>query len=368
MRNTISLMRQTCIAGFTGLCLSTAPVAATAQTQEVEIGIGGSNFLNLTYYYLLLPKVLGYWEEEGYDVDVFPISGSSEAVQQLSVNNLDFAQVNASVIVQSNTQHQLPIRSLVTTGAIDWGVAVQKDGDIKSVEDLKGKSIGIVSLSSGGIPLLNSLLQRNGIDPKSDVTLIATGVGAPAMIALQSDRVQALMYWGSALVGFQHAGLEIDVLRDPEWKDFPDFSLATSQKTIDEKPEMVEAIVRGVAKAMVFAAANPDCVRRIQWTNFPDTKPANLSDEEATRLDLALLDTQLSAQKRAVELNPDGYIAASSADALGKYQTFLKDTGLIATEVDPTSLVPGNPEIWAKANDFDHAAIEEQAKACNFPA
>ena len=40
---------------------------------------------------------------------------------------------------------------------------------------------------------------------------------------------------------------------------------------------MVEAIVRGAAKATLFAMTNPEAVRQIQWKYFPDTKPTGPS-------------------------------------------------------------------------------------------
>ena len=82
---------------------------------------------------------------------------------------------------------------------------------------------------------------------------------------LQRNQVQALMYWSSALVGFEKMDPDLVILKDPAWATLPDYSLATSQPVIDKKPELVEGISRVVAMAMVFALANPDCARRLLW-------------------------------------------------------------------------------------------------------
>ncbi len=125
--------------------------------------------------------------------------------------------------------------------------------------DLKGKKIGIFSLGTGGVPLLKGYLRANGINPDTDVQIIATGAGAPALEATaRADRVQALMFWGSALAGFENAGTKMRVLFDPAWRALPDFTFGTLQKTIDADPAMVEAIARGAAKATLFAQTNPD--------------------------------------------------------------------------------------------------------------
>lgn len=335
--------------------------------QSVKIGVGGSNFINLTYWYLTLPGPLGYWKQEGYDVQFFPISGSQEAAQQLSVNNLDFAEMNANVIIQSNTEHQLPVRAVVTNGVVGWGVAVKKDGPIKSVADLKGRNVGIVSLSSGGIPLLKAYVKGAGLNPETDVNFIATGAGAQPLSALQGGQVDALMYWSSALVGFQAADAGLTVLRDPAWSKLPDFTLSTSQKKMDEDPKMVEGVARGMAKAMVFAVANPDCVRRMQWKYYPDTKPTGVTDDQAVKRDLALLAAVLDEQVRARELNPENFVAATSVTALGAYQDFLFDAGILTTKVNPAQFQVGDTKFWQRVNNFDKAAIEAAAKACKIP-
>ncbi len=353
--------------GTFAAALSWNAAQAQEELQQVRIAVGGTSFLDISYYPLLLPSALGYWEEEGYKADVFPISGSSEAAQQLSAKNIDFGQMAGSVIIQANAQHSIPVRALITNFALGWGLAVKKDGPIKTAADLKGKNIGIVSLSSGGVPLVKSFVKSNGLDPESDVTMIATGVGAQALLALQNDQVQALMYWSSALVGFQSMDANLQVLKDPAWANFPDYSFATSQQVIDEKPEMVERISRGIAKAMAFAAANPDCARKVLWKAYPDMKPNNMDEQAAVANDLAKISALLNDQANASKLNPDGLFAGVSADAMGAYQDFLFGAGILTEKVKPETLViPEGGAFWLKINDFDKAAIESAAKTCNY--
>ena len=197
------------------------------------------------------------------------------------------------------------------TGVIDWGVGVMEDGPIKSVADLKGKKIGIFSLGTGGMPLLKGYLRANGINPDTDVQIIATGAGAPALEALKTDRVQALMFWGSALAGFENAGTKMRVLVDPAWRALPDFTFGTMQKTIDADPAMVEAISRGAAKATLFAQTNPDCTRAASTgRHFPSTKPTGADEATLARNDLAPAEAQLETMRPRYELNGGKLIGA----------------------------------------------------------
>jgi NitT/TauT family transport system substrate-binding protein len=329
--------------------------------------VAGTTFLDISYYFLLLPGPLGYWAQEGYRAEPFAVPSSIDATQQLAAGNLDFAQMGSAVIIQSNTEHAVPVRSLVTNFALGWGLAVKKDGPIKTAKDLKGKSIGLVSLGSTAVILIKSFVKSNGLGPENDVTLIATGVGAQALLALQSDRVQGLLYWSSALVGFQNKDPNLSIIKDPVWATLPDYSFATSERMIHEKPRMVEGITRGMVKAMVFAAANPDCARKLMWKYYPDSKPTGVDDAKAVSNDIAMISALLRDQASATALNPDGLFAAVSAKAMGAHQDLLFDAGLVTKKLDPASFIIGDgTTFWSKVNNFDKAAIEADAKACNY--
>jgi NitT/TauT family transport system substrate-binding protein len=165
---------------------------STKPLKPVKIALG-TQVVNVTYPWLTLPIALGYWRDEGYDVQVVTVGGSLQGIQQLVAGGVEFAQVNSTGLIQANADQNVPVRGLMGTGTIDWGVGVLADGPIKSVTDLKGKKIGIFSLGTGGAPLLKGYLRSNGIDPDKDVQIIATGAGAPALEARRADRVQALM-------------------------------------------------------------------------------------------------------------------------------------------------------------------------------
>ena len=353
------------------LTVAAAPVlgsgAAAQDMTEVRMAVSGTSFLDISYFPVLLPKILGYWEEDGYDVDIFTISGSSEAAQQLAADNLDFAQMAGASIIIANGEFDVPIRTLITNFALGWGLAVPTDSDIETAADLKSKNIGIVSVSTGGVSLVKSFVSKAGLDPDSDISIIATGVGAQPLLALQNDQVQALMYWSSALVGFQNNDPNLRIIKDPDWAELPDYSFATSQQKIEESPEMVEAISRGVAKAMVFATANPDCVRQLQWEYYPDSKPSNVDEETAAAWDLAKVEILLADQANASKLLPEGMVAGASAEAMSDYQDFLVSFDILDDKAEPSELVPeNNEEFIRKINDFDHEAVKQAAMACEF--
>ena len=167
----------------------------TEPLQEVTIALG-SQVLNVTYPWLMMPVALGYWRDEGYDVNVVGMQGSLQGLQMMASGVVDLVQFNSSVLIQANAENGIPARGIMGNGVIDWGLGVKEDGPIQSIIDLKGGRIGIVSLATGGVPMLKALLRQNGIDPDRDVNIVAVGAGTQALQALRSGQVQGLMFCG----------------------------------------------------------------------------------------------------------------------------------------------------------------------------
>jgi len=355
----------TCFAAVAVLLAAFSSAQAQPAPKKVKIAMG-ARVISIAYPWLTLPQAMGYWKEEGLDVEVVAVGGSLEAIQQLAAGNVDFAQVNSSVVVQSNANNKMTIRSVMLNTVNDWSVVALDDGPIKSMKDFKGKAIGVPALSTGGMPMLKEILQANGLVPDSDVSIVAVGFGAPAYEAIKSNKVQGLMFFQAAIAGFENFGGKFRYFHGADWRQQPDFSLNTLQKTVDADPKMVEGIVRGAVKGSVFSFANPDCVRRVQWKTWPDTKPSgqNLAEETKVSWDLNNLKAQQMGMKEAFELAGGKLWGNYRPQDYAVLQDFLLRANLIKAKVPNDSLIAAIPGLFEKANSFDHAALEAQAKAC----
>lgn len=352
---------------LTALLPRHAVAQAAKPLKKVTLAVGGVTVLNVGYPWLMMPLALNYWRDEGYDVSVVATPGSLQTVQQLAAGSVDLSQMSSGAIIQANVMTNLPIRAVSLNSVLDWSVAVQADGPVRKLSDLKGKNVGIVSLASGGTPMLKALLRSGGIDPDKDVTIIAVGTGAPALEALRANRVQGLMFWRTAMVGFENAGGQLRYLADPEWEKIADFSLATTQRVIDTNPAMVEAIARGVAKASLFAATNPECVRIMQWKRFPESKPTGADDATLVRNDDRLVKAVVESMDKARKLGGGKVWGQATAASFKPMQDFLFDNKIIAKKVAPETFVISTPGFFERVNDFDHDAVIRQGRTCAVP-
>lgn len=351
---------------FTAFALVTPAFGQAAKPlKKVTLAVGGVTVLNAGYPWLMMPLALGYWKQEGYDVNVIATPGSLQTVQQLASGSIEFAQMSSGVVIQANSMNNLPIRAVSLNSTLDWALSVDESGPIQKVSDLKGKNIGIVSLASGGMPMLQALLRANGLDPEKDVTIVAVGAGAPALEALKSKRVAGLMYWKSAITNFQNAGAKLRLFRSPEWANYADFALATSQKIIDSDPAMVEAIVRGISKATLFTVTNPECVRELHWKTFPETKPTGGEDAVMARNDLALVKSIVESLEGAHRIGGGKVWGQASPAGFGLMQDFMFANNVVDKKVRPETLVIATPGFYDRVGNYDQAAVIRQAKSCS---
>jgi ABC-type nitrate/sulfonate/bicarbonate transport system substrate-binding protein len=63
--------------------------------------------------------------------------------------------------------------------------------EIKEVKDLKGKPVGITTFGSGSDFVLRFALEKNGLDPNKDVSIMQTGGQPEGLAALLAGRIYA---------------------------------------------------------------------------------------------------------------------------------------------------------------------------------
>src|SRR5262245_18572555 len=132
-----------------------------------------------------IPQALNYWKDEGLDVQFTTVEGSVAGLQQLGAGNLQIVSLGPEEVVIGR-EKGIKIKGFyVQAREIIYRIVAPTDSPIQSVAELKGKTIGVPSLASGSVPFAKAVAASAGLDPEKDIKFLATGVGAPAAVALQ---------------------------------------------------------------------------------------------------------------------------------------------------------------------------------------
>lgn len=235
---------------------------------------------------------------------------------------------------------------------------VPEASPIQSPKDFKGKTVGVFSYGAQQYRVFKGMMSEAGLDPEKDVSWIETGAGAQAVAALRSGRVAAWGTWDSQLATAENMGLKFRRFSSPaaeklNWGS----SIFSSDAYIAAHPEIVGKFLRCVAEGTAYTIANPEAAVKAHWAVFPDSKPGNLSDADALRQALHILQTRIEF----VKLEPGVKWGEMPADAAADTINFMKDTGELKAAVNPADLFT-NAFVPA-TNQFDQAKVEQAAKA-----
>ena len=117
-----------------------------------------------------------------YTVEFFRFKGSPLQVQALAGDQIDLAALAFSTFATSITTAKLPIKGLSDLAQdgpwYSQSFAVKKDGPVKKVEDLKGKTIATNAIGGATDMAARLMLLKHGLTPDKDVRLIEASFGA----------------------------------------------------------------------------------------------------------------------------------------------------------------------------------------------
>jgi NitT/TauT family transport system substrate-binding protein len=134
----------------------------------------------------------GFWKKQGIDVELIYLGGGSRSVPGLLSGSIE-------LFLGSDPASYLAI--IQGAGLVKIGVAMNSSGyrlmtssNIRTIADLKGKVMGIGRGRDLPYTHLAKRLRDQGIDPQTDVKLLAVGdTQTGRLAALQAGMVQATM-------------------------------------------------------------------------------------------------------------------------------------------------------------------------------
>lgn len=222
---------------------------------------------------LLVAEEKGYFDDEGLELDLQETNGSGFVTQQLLSGNtaVGWAGAPDTVIAFSKDQD---VRALMCNPPQNiFRIVVPEDSDIRSVADLKGRTLGIAEAGGGEEPIVNASLADAGLSRDADVRIQPIGDAGPASLnAILDGKVDA--YAGSYP---DISTLSADgrlVTRDitpEEYNAIPgDCMITTTGHLGDETTrEQLVGLARAWAKGAVYAAAHPEEATELACAQVP---------------------------------------------------------------------------------------------------
>ncbi|MBU2560349.1 ABC transporter substrate-binding protein [archaeon] len=257
----------------------------------------------------------GYYEEEGLNISWVSFRGGSSVIEAIMAGELDGGTIGSSPAIIRVVSKDVPLK-VVAVGELgtkekpgDY-LVVRKNSGIKSVSDLKGKTIAIHRMGTTLDLTLRIALEQNGIDPAKDVTI--TQLSAPSMpqALLQGDVDAAFIF----PMSYPQLEADVDVILTPG-DVFPHgapFGMAVfTEDFIEKHPEEVRKFVRAYLRGLQWALDNPDMAAEVEALDTGMTK------EEAKRVPWAAFNPSGRVSDESFEMMIDA-IKEYDPESLGR--------------------------------------------------
>src|SRR5215510_1685043 len=189
-RKRMHVWRILALAGAAMLAASAAQAQAP-EKKDIKLGVGGA--AALYYLPLALTDRLGYFKEQGLNVEISDFKGGSQSLTALIGGSADVVTgaYEHTLRMQAKGQDIVAVIELGRYPGISLAVKKERADKIKSFADLKGAKIGVTAPGSSPNMLVWYLMAKAGLKP-DDASFIGVGAGAGAVAAIQRGEIDAI--------------------------------------------------------------------------------------------------------------------------------------------------------------------------------
>ena len=133
----------------------------------------------------------GYFKKDGVDVSLSFQSGSPTASAALAGGHVDFVQMAGPAVVTADAKgaHEVMVMGLVNQPTF----MLMTSPDIRTADQLRGKTVGVVQVGSSDDFMLRAALDHWGLRPGTDVKITPLNSIQGQIAAFQQHLVQGLV-------------------------------------------------------------------------------------------------------------------------------------------------------------------------------
>jgi NitT/TauT family transport system substrate-binding protein len=175
-------------------------IGSAQEPKKIKIGYPAISYNQI---HIWVAKDAGLFRKHGLDAEIIFFRGGQMATQALVAG--DPPIVNIGTVVQAGLQGHDVV--LIGSSENSYNYSVVARPEIKRVEDLKGKRLGISGFGSATHNASMILLKRFKLEPGKDVALVVTGPAGDRLVAMEGGRSDATLFTPSELPRARKQGL-----------------------------------------------------------------------------------------------------------------------------------------------------------------
>ena len=237
--------------------LSLACPRPAVALEEVIVSYAGPT---VTFLPAEVARQRGFLREQNLDIKLLLTRSEVDRAALIS-GSVDYTLRAGSSFVSA--ARGLPVR-IVLLGTMRpfWGLVVRPE--VKSVTELKGKSVGVPGLLGSQQVSAKFIFKHYGLDPDKDVVYRIVDTGSRIAAVLSGSIDSSMMDYGEAFRA-KKAGLKM-LVNAAELHGLLAGGLAVNIKKLKEQPDQVRRMLKAMTQALKYMQDNPEGTQQVMMS------------------------------------------------------------------------------------------------------
>lgn len=239
--------------------------------------------LNTSVYCLIVAQKEGYLKEEGLELQLLNIRGEI-AIRSALAGEIDYFTNAGSALAAA--VRGIPVK-IVTVFQDKPGWDLIALPGIKSIQQLRGATIGVMSPEGSLAVVARQILRQHGLEPGKDVHLVTMGGDSVRLPALQAKAIQATLFNTGMSLQAQKEGFT-KLAAAADYASVIEGGLAAANDKIKQNPDKVLRFIRAAVKGLQFFVTRRETALKmmIEQSRMTDRALANAIYDIQTKLTL----------------------------------------------------------------------------------
>jgi NitT/TauT family transport system substrate-binding protein len=284
--------------------------------EKIRVGGGSVGAPQMTMWYA---KEANLYEKHGLAVEAIHIPGSSMALQAMLSGEVPIIQLGGAASMQANLAGADTV--IVATVLKKFLFSIFSRPDITRIADLKGKLFGATRFGTLSDFASRFALERNGLNPERDITMVQTGGQPETVMALITGKVQAAALSVPATMRAKQANMRELLDMAKLEATIHQNGVVTTRHYLKSNEDTVRRFLRAYTEGAVLAKRDKAFAARVmaKYLGTQDREMLDDAYERVTRhLEIppypsvegvsVLLKTLEKTQPKAQTVNPEDFI------------------------------------------------------------
>jgi NitT/TauT family transport system substrate-binding protein len=231
------------------LVVSLHPAIASAQLKKVRLAIPTVDIVTAP---LKMAQAKGFYQKEGLEVEIILVTGSL-GVPAVLGNSVHFSTASGSILAAAARGVPVKLVSIITTKPT---FDLISDPKIQSFQQLKGKLVAITTRGGTFEHITRLVLERNGLNPDKDVTILALGRQDELYLALKAGKISAAIFSPPRSLMLYREGFPKLAVSGDYLPHYPIGGIGVTDDLIKKNPPDIQAFVKATLKGMAYYRQN----------------------------------------------------------------------------------------------------------------